>query len=48
MSTNENPEVERLRAFVQAKEMEIDDLNETVGRLKTEKTDLEQKIKSAI
>ena len=42
---DDNNEIVSLRASVKAKEIEVDDLTETVDRLKTEKSELEQEIK---
>ena len=41
---DDNNEIVSLRASVKAKEIEVDDLTETVDRLKTEKSELEQEI----
>ena len=41
---SDNNEIASLRASVKAKEIEVDDLIETVDRLKAEKTDLEHEI----
>ena len=44
LNTNQNEELNGLRASVRAKEIEVEDLTETLDRLRTEKSDLEQEV----